>query len=77
MARTMTCTWAASYSAGSDCMVYRRYRGKLPEYAERFAKDAPPHVVAFCEAHNVDVAVDDELVPGRVRKPRLFSDETP
>jgi hypothetical protein len=71
--------WAASYSAGSDAFVYRRYAGELPEYAKPFARAVPAHVAAFCEAHGVDVAVDDELVPGRVRRVRTdaWSDETP
>ncbi len=72
-------SWAATYSAGSDAFVYRRFKGELPEYAAPYAMDAPPHVVAFCDKHDIDVAVEDELVPGRVRKVRLdkFSDEAP
>ena len=72
-----TYEWAATYSAGSDVFVYRRFKDGLPEYARPYAADPPEHVIAFCDEHNVDVAVDDELMPGRVRSPRLLSDETP
>lgn len=67
-------SWAATYSAGSDAYVYRRFKGQLPEHALKFAREPRPDVAAFCEEHGCDVAVYDEL-RGCVRKPRVGSDE--
>lgn len=69
-------SWAATYSAGSDAMVYRRFKGALPAHAERYAAAPTPPIVAFCEGHNCDVALYDEL-RGVVRKPKLGTDEAP
>lgn len=69
-------SWAATYSAGSDAYVYRRFKGPLPERALKFAREPRPDVAAFCEEHGCDVAVYDEL-KGCVRKPRVGSDEAP
>lgn len=68
--------WAGTYSAGSDAMVYRRFKGALPSIADRYAAAPPAAVVAFCEEHGCDVALYDEL-RGVVRKPRLGTDEAP
>ena len=35
-------SWAATYSAGSDAMVYRRFKGVLPSIAERYAATRQP-----------------------------------
>lgn len=69
-------SWATSYSAGSDAMIYRRFKGSLPLHAVAFAIDPPPRIVAFCEEHGCDVALYDEL-RGVVRRPRLGKDEAP
>ena len=71
-------SWAGTYSAGSDAMIYRRFKGPLPAHVPViFARDNPPaHIVAFCEENNCDVALYDEL-RGIVRKPRLGTDEAP
>ena len=52
-------------------------QGQAARICASLCADPPEHVIAFCDEHNVDVAVDDELMPGRVRSPRLLSDETP
>lgn len=71
-------SWAGTYSAGSDALVYRRFKGPLPAHVPViFARDNPPtRIVAFCEENNCDVALYDEL-RGIVRKPRLGTDEAP
>ncbi len=69
-------SWAASYSAGSDAMIYRRFKGALPMHVLAYAAIPEPRIVAFCEEHNCDVALYDEL-RGVVRKPRLGTDEAP
>ena len=69
-------SWAATYSAGSDAMVYRRFKGALPAYAAPYAQTPPASVVAFCEEHSCDVALYDEL-RGVTRKPKLGTDEAP
>ena len=69
-------SWAATYSAGSDAMVYRRFKGPLPSHAANCAAAPPARIVAFCEEHNCDVALYDEL-RGVVRKPKLGTDEAP
>ena len=69
-------SWAATYSAGSDAMIYRRFKGVLPSIAERYAATPPAAIVAFCEQHDCDVALYDEL-RGVVRKPKLGTDEAP
>lgn len=71
-------SWAATYSAGTDAFVYRRFKGPLPAHVPvTFARDNPPaRIVAFCEENNFDVALYDEL-RGIVRKPRLGTDEAP
>jgi hypothetical protein len=70
-------TWAATYSAGSDAMVYRRFKGALlPAHAAPYAQTPPASVVAFCEQHGCDVALYDEL-RGVMRKPKLGTDEAP
>jgi hypothetical protein len=71
-------SWAATYSAGSDVMIYRRFKGPLPAHVPvSFSRDtAPSQIVAFCEENNCDTALYDEL-KGVVRKPRLGTDEAP
>lgn len=70
-------SWAATYSAGSDAFVYRRFKGELPEHARKYERLNPPaRIVAFCEENSCDVALYDEL-KGVVRKPRLGTDEAP
>jgi hypothetical protein len=69
-------SWAGTYSAGSDAVVYRRYKGALPKDVQRYAETPPPAVITFCEEHGCDVALYDEL-RGVVRKPKLGTDEAP
>lgn len=69
-------SWAATYHAGSDCFIYRRFKGELPEHARPYAKDPPMGVVMFCDRENVDVCIDDELTGGP-RKVRLGTAEAP
>lgn len=70
-------TWAATYSAGSDVFVYRRFKGELPKHVpSQFACVAPEKIVAFCDEHGCDVALYDEL-RGVVRKPKAWTDEAP
>lgn len=71
-------SWAATYNAGSDVMIYRRFKGPLPAHVPvNFSRDTvPPRIAAFCEENGCDVALYDEL-RGIVRKPRIGSDEAP
>lgn len=56
--------WAASYLVHHDCFAYRRFENEVPERAKGYERDPPPRVVAFCDAENTDVCIDDELTGG-------------
>lgn len=68
--------WAGTYHAGSDCMIYRRFKGELPDHARAWAVEPPPGVIQFCERETIDVCIDDELTGGP-RRVRLGTSEAP
>lgn len=71
--------WASTYHAGSDCIIYRRWKGtELPAHVpgQYRCDDPPKRVVMFCDAQRVDVCIDDELTGGP-RLPKVGTAEMP